>query len=47
MAKAQKVPYKTVSMAFNIKISSVSHNVANGRRIVQRYSRNQAEGIIL
>lgn len=47
MAKAQKVPYKTVSMAFNIKTSSVSHNVANGRRIVQRYSRNQAEGIIL
>ena len=47
MAKAQKVPYKTVSMAFNIKTSSVSHNVANGRRIVQRYSRNQTEGIIL
>lgn len=47
MAKSQKVPYKTVSMAFNIKTSSVSHNVANGRRIVQRYSRNQTEGIII
>lgn len=45
--RAQKVPYTTVSEAFEIKKSSVSHDVANGKRLLQKYNRERTRGITL